>query len=189
MNSHKGILVGYGGTNQYRVWDFERNDVVVSRDVKVNEGAPTMQTGIQEEPKITVQKELKVTAQGEPDTSAQGEPRIIYDHITLQPEPEPEHATSDEPEQADPRVLLQNTGPEQRASGRPGKGTFKTKRYADIDWSQNQATANIAQTLNPDGEAEPATMQEALNHPTRGKQWEQAFQEEYNSLIKNGTWE
>src|SRR5947207_3082635 len=195
MNSHKGILVGYGGKNQYRVWDFERNDVVVSRDVKVNEGAPTMQTGIQEEPKITVQKELKVTAQGEPnttaqgepDTSAQGEPRIIYDHITLQPEPEPEHATSDEPEQADPRVLLQNTGPEQRASGRPGKGTFKTKRYADIDWSQNQATANIVHTLNPDGEAEPATMREALNHPTRGKQWEQAFWEEYNSLIKNGT--
>jgi len=35
MNSHKGILVGYSGTNQYRVWDFKRNDVVVSRDVKV----------------------------------------------------------------------------------------------------------------------------------------------------------
>src|SRR5204862_2866366 len=38
------------------------------------------------------------------------------------------------------------------------------------------------------GEHEPATKQEALSHPTRGKQWEQAFQEEYNSLIKNETW-
>jgi len=50
MNSHKGILVGYGGTNQYRVWDFTRNDVVVSRDVKFNEGVPATQiTSVEEE--------------------------------------------------------------------------------------------------------------------------------------------
>src|SRR5271154_7593286 len=35
LDSHtrKGILVGYAGTNQYRVWDPAKNDVIVSRDV------------------------------------------------------------------------------------------------------------------------------------------------------------
>src|SRR5213075_632005 len=33
------------------------------------------------------------------------------------------------------------------------------------------------------------TMQEALDHPTHGRQWEQAFKEEYDSLMKNQTWE
>ena len=32
-------------------------------------------------------------------------------------------------------------------------------------------------------------MQEALDHPTHGRQWEQAFKEEYDSLMKNQTWE
>ena len=43
-HSHKGILVGYGGTNQYKVWDLTRNDVVVSRDVVFIEGKPVNQT-------------------------------------------------------------------------------------------------------------------------------------------------
>ena len=51
--SHKGILVGYGGTNQYRVWDLTRKDVVVSRDVRFDEGVPGSQTAtINEGPKI-----------------------------------------------------------------------------------------------------------------------------------------
>src|SRR5579859_6878217 len=33
-HSHKGIMIGYGGgTNQYKVWDLTRDDIVVSRDV------------------------------------------------------------------------------------------------------------------------------------------------------------
>jgi hypothetical protein len=41
VNTHKGILVGYsGGTNQYKVWDLTRKDVVVSRDVVFIEGKP-----------------------------------------------------------------------------------------------------------------------------------------------------
>jgi len=34
-----------------------------------------------------------------------------------------------------------------------------------------------------------ATVQEAINHPTPGKQWEKAIQDEVNSLIKNHTWD
>src|SRR6266480_4131098 len=44
IHSHKGILVGYGGTNQYKIWDLTRNDVVVSRDVLFIEGKPVNQT-------------------------------------------------------------------------------------------------------------------------------------------------
>jgi hypothetical protein len=43
-HSHKGILVGYGGTNQFKVWDLTRNDVVVSRDIVFIEGKPVNQT-------------------------------------------------------------------------------------------------------------------------------------------------
>ena len=35
---------------------------------------------------------------------------------------------------------------------------------------------------------EPQTLQEAINHPTHGKQWEEAIQYEYKSLIDNQTW-
>jgi transposase InsO family protein len=182
MNAHKGILIGYGGTNQYRIWDPVRNEVVVSRDVKIIEEPPAAQATIEE----AVQEDPETTVQEEPEAMAQEEPEDEYDSITVmpladQPEPgRPNVRQSGEPEQVNPG--------QQRASGRSNKGTRKTPRYADIDWSQTQATAKIARTIT-DSEEEPANMQEALNHPTRGKQWEQAFQEEYNSLIKNETWE
>lgn len=66
VNTHKGILVGYGGgTNQYKVWDLTRKDVVVSRDVVFIEGKPVDQT---------------------PATYIE-EPRIMYDSITVLPGP------------------------------------------------------------------------------------------------------
>ena len=46
----------------------------------------------------------------------------------------------------------------------------------------------IAKVLDPDDETETTTFYEAVNHPTRGKQWEQAIKEEYESIIKNRTW-
>jgi hypothetical protein len=36
-NAHKGQLVEDGGTNQYRIWDPERKDIVISRDVEFDE--------------------------------------------------------------------------------------------------------------------------------------------------------
>ena len=63
-HSHKGILVGYGGTNQYKVWDLTRNDVVVSRDVVFIEGKPVNQT-----------------------PAVYEEPRTIHDSITVLPRP------------------------------------------------------------------------------------------------------
>src|ERR1700724_2376985 len=105
-HSHKRIMIGYGGTNQYKVWDLTRKDVVVSRDVVFIEGKPVEQT---------------------PATYIE-EPRIMYDSITVLPgppatqdpqrqlptPPQSEHPDSEpEPEPelqpVDPQYLLQET--------------------------------------------------------------------------------
>jgi hypothetical protein len=99
IHSHKGIMIGYGGgTNQYKVWDLVRKDIVVSRDVVFIEGKPIEQT----------------------PTAYIEEPRIIYDSITVLPgppeehhqllTPQPsEHPDPEEPEAVDPGILLQES--------------------------------------------------------------------------------
>jgi hypothetical protein len=77
--------------------------------------------------------------------------------------------------------------PQTRTSSRSNKGTHSTK-FADEEYSQNRHTARIAKTIDPDNELEPQTYNEAVSHPTRGKQWEKSIQEEYDSIIKNQTW-
>jgi hypothetical protein len=43
--AYEGQLVGYGGTNQYRIWDPERKGVV-SRDVEFDEGFGTQTSSV-----------------------------------------------------------------------------------------------------------------------------------------------
>jgi Reverse transcriptase (RNA-dependent DNA polymerase)/gag-polypeptide of LTR copia-type/Integrase core domain/GAG-pre-integrase domain/Domain of unknown function (DUF4219) len=205
-HSHKGILVGYGGTNQYKVWDLTRKDVVVSRDVVFIEGKPISQT-----PAILEEA-----------------PRIIHDSITVLPGPPPEieepqqmptppaseHPDSEDPEEepeelVDPQILMQESrttdklqgpaiGPAtggttstQRASARSNKGILTSTKFADenFDKAPRVRMAKLARNIDPNDEDEPRTVQEAINHPTRGKQWEKAIRDEYNSLIKNHTWD
>jgi hypothetical protein len=40
IHSYKGIMIGYGGINQYKIWDLIRKDIVVSRDMVFIEGKP-----------------------------------------------------------------------------------------------------------------------------------------------------
>src|SRR5579859_7754572 len=47
----------------------------------------------------------------------------------------------------------------------------------------------IAQVMTLDNEEEPITYQQAINHPYDGKEWDITAQEEYDSLMKNETWE
>src|SRR5271154_200730 len=137
IHSHKGIMIGYGGTNQYKVWDLTRKDVVVSRDVVFIEGKPVDQT-----PAVYIE-----------------EPRIMYDSITVLPGPpetkEPkqqlptppatENADSDSeepgPDMVDPQILLQESTANEsqesisgsvsgsaRTSARSNKGTITSKK-------------------------------------------------------------
>ena len=194
-HSHKGIMVGYGGgTNQYKVWDLIRDDIVVSRDVVFIEGKPVDQT-----------------------LAVYEEPKIIHDSITVLPEPPElrqksptppisEHLNSDSEEEAiDPRILLQEPPANEqelalggaasvstpKVSTRLNKGTFTSTKFEDekFDKEPRIRVAKITWSGNPDDEDEPRTVQEAINHPTCGKQWEKAIRDEVNSLIKNHTWD
>src|SRR5579859_1164046 len=49
--------------------------------------------------------------------------------------------------------------------------------------------AMIARVMTLDNEEEPIMYQQAINHPYHRKEWEIAAQEEYDSLMKNETWE
>ena len=60
-HSPKGIMIGYSDTNQYKVWDLIRNDVIVSGDVVFIEGKPVNQT-----PAVYIE-----------------EPKVIHDLITV----------------------------------------------------------------------------------------------------------
>src|SRR5277367_4181489 len=166
-HSHKGIMIGYGGTNQYRIWDLTRNDAVVSRDVVFIEGKAIEQTppAYIEEPKV-IHDSIEVL-QGPPEVE---EP---------QQEPTPplsEHPETQEPELVGPQILLQglsetqegriggapssggvsggvNSGvtsrvmsgtSTQKASGRTGKGTFTTKKFAEEDFSRKSGQIRMA---------------------------------------------
>ena len=78
-----------------------------------------------------------------------------------------------------------------RTSARAGKGTFTTKKFTEEDFSKPEKirVAKMARNIDPNDEDEPVTVREAVSHPTRGKQWEKAIQDEVNSLIKNHTWD
>src|SRR5271169_1751073 len=210
-HSHKGIMISYdGSTNQYKVWDLTRKDIVVSRDVVFIEGKPIDQT-----PTVYIE-----------------DPKVVQDSITvlleppaksgqMLPTPPPsEHPEPEEPEPVDPRILLQESASggvmggvttgvmtgvmtgatseptkntsTQRASARSTKGIITSKRFTDEDFDRKSGQthiAKIARNIDPNDEDEPATVQEAINHPMRGKQWEKAIRDEYESLIKNHTWD
>ena len=207
-HSHKGIMIGYGGTNQYKIWDLTRKDIVISRDVVFVEG-----------------KSIEITP-----AAFIEEPKVIYDSITVMPGPAPETETEglptppptersestpggQETEFVDPQILLQEAAsgtrdgriggassggenpsgaePTHRTSARTGKGTFTTRKFAEESFSKPEKIrmAKIARNIDPNDEDEPVTVREAVSHPTRGKQWEKAIRDEYESLIKNHTWD
>ena len=192
VHSHKGIMIGYGGTNQYRIWDLTRKDIVISRDVVFIEGK-----SIEGTPEVHVEetetRHDPVTTSPDPDT-IRVLPRPPRPQRFLTPAPT-ESDLEDEP--VDPQILLQGSVEQhtetemQRASGRPNKGKFTSTKYADEDFDKGKKAhvAKMARNIDPNDEEEPATIQEAINHPTRGKQWEKAVRDEVSSLIKNHTWD
>jgi hypothetical protein len=59
------------------------------------------------------------------------------------------------------------------------------QRSKDLGTLRRPHVANFAKTVDD----EPDSYEAAITHPTHGKQWEPALQEEYDSIIKSGTWE
>jgi hypothetical protein len=182
-HSHKGIMTGYGGgTNQYKVWDLIRKDVVVTRDVVFIEGKPVDQTPAAyiEEPRI-MHDSIRVLPG--PPAGTQGPQQHLF---TSPPSEHPDLKELDS-ETVDPGILLQElttiepqepaTGgtvggstseSTQRSSARSNKGIITSKKFADesFDKAPRVRMAKIARNIDPNDEDEPATVQEAINHPT-----------------------
>ena len=78
-----------------------------------------------------------------------------------------------------------------RRSDRPGKGERTTTSFADENYYQKRPKkAMMAKVLvDPDNEIEPQSYAEAINHSTNSEKWKKAIAEEYESLIKNHTWD
>jgi Reverse transcriptase (RNA-dependent DNA polymerase)/Integrase core domain/GAG-pre-integrase domain len=181
FHSQKGILVGYGGTHQYRVYIPEKEDVVISRDVVIDE--------------MNLQGDMAIVIHDEPRPE-----QIIHDEIIVQPLPRrqsiqsvQERSTSmepeiqDEPDDDNSNEELPTTEKEvPRKSTRSNKGQFTQERFGDIEWATGKSSARVARTDKSTGE--PQTFDEAIDHPEYSRQWEEAILDEYNSLVKNSTW-
>ena len=185
-NTRKCQLVGYGGTNQWRMWDKTRQDVIVSRDVVFDE-----------EP---VSEVAEIVNESD-DEEKPKEPKI-YKEIVVMPKPKSteqrpqvteEIDTESEPEESDNESTVSTASALHlvTASGQRSKmdRTLKGKRlptFAQEDFDK-RATAKFSRIYQSD-EAEPTTLKEAMRHPKHSKKWENSTQEEFDSLIKNKTW-
>ena len=182
-NTRKCRLVGYNGTNQWRAWDEGKQDVIVSRDIIFDEDP--VPESVETEPEI--QKEIAM--QPEPKTT---EPKTAppMEEIDSESE-ESDHESEDDDEERDstPASTIRVASPP-RTSKRTSQGkTAQRFDEEEFDKPKGKSIAKLARILQSvDDNEEPKTFMEAINHPTRSKEWKNAFTEEYNSLIKNKTW-
>ena len=193
LDSHtmEGQLIGYGGTNQWKVWipdQGEHGKVVTSRDVVFDEGKSEKLAAEIPAAEPVIFDEIHVLP-GPPDQYPT--PPTTVRSTTPPPGPSPPPSPSESSDEDDEVGDLTPPAkpapkkrpappPPSRVSSREGKGQH-TPRYGE-------ETSAFLANANADDEPEPATYQEAINHPTRAKGWEKAFMEEYNALMKNNTW-
>src|SRR5436305_2644398 len=162
FNSHESRLVGYGGTNQYRIWDPIRKNVIVSRDVQFEKrefmkpaSSDTISTKIlQQVDESTVPIDSDTSDSDDQGNAPINKEPIIYDEIVVQPAPVRTQAlTRIQQPSEDSNLII--TGPRQ-GRGQPAQ------RYDQIDWNQSsQRFAKLAQI----NEIEPRSITEATNHP------------------------
>ena len=181
-NTRKCRLVGYGGSNQWRMWDKEREDVIMSRDVIFDEDVvETME--INEE-------------------SGKKEEQVIHEEIVVQPlptlerrrampreetiEPESEESEFEESEQDEDAASVAGASMP-RTSDRSTKGK-EPQRFANevFDKPKGRSVAKLSKTLN--NSEVPTTFREAMEHPTHSKEWVNSANIEYNTIKRNDTW-
>src|SRR5579859_3563479 len=180
LDSHteKGQLVGYRGMNQWKVWIPEREEVVVSRDVVFDEmkGKELMQPQILDLIEVLPGPPSAPTTTISPSSFMLTPPATLHSPTPSPARTPPDPSLANSDEESELSADEQPSGP--RESSRPTKGQ-PPKRYS----------AMITRVMTLDNKEEPITYQQAINHPYHGKEWEIAAQEEYDSLMKNETWE
>jgi len=189
-----GFMVGYGGNHQYRIWDPRDNKVIVTRDVQfvgearkdpaVSEsGEKVVLDGIVvlPEPKGAPtekldQKEVEKDSESEIESDEEAE-KFLEEEDKEDPsmEPGPFDSTTSalQPFPVEPRIRKPPKRFDEEEYNKQGKRVPQA-HLSMIMWSEF---------------IEPQTYDEAVNHPTYGKEWELAIKEEYDSMIKNGAWE
>jgi len=182
----KGQLIGYGGTNQWKVWIPEKNEVVTSAHVIFDEEkGEQLMTEIPAEhaTEPIIHDEIRVL----PDPDQYPTPPTTIRSRTASPEPEKSPSVSEDKEDEESqqpekpaRKQKPPPPPPSRVSERSGKGQH-APRFGET-------VAKLAQSSNPDDEEEPTTYREATTHPTCAKQWEKAIMDEYHSIMRNNTW-
>jgi Reverse transcriptase (RNA-dependent DNA polymerase) len=162
------MLLAYGGRNQYRVWNPIRKDVIVSRDVLFDEHVPSQVAIINIGPGYD---DVLATSDELEDKGSKDE-------------------TEDERESEPEAMIPSSSGAEDqpaiRRSSRITKGQDKRIPFHQEVWDSPRLSARIARVHYI--ELEPATYEDAVTYPQFQKQWEQAILDEYDALIKNGTW-
>lgn len=176
LDSHagEGIMVGYGGSNQYRIWNPVDNKVTVTAYADfINEG------------------NLKKSA------AAGVEPeRIIYDTIEVLPESpatpvEADNNEEDPSEDEDPaededklqtvstdvhKPSLEPPATTEQSHRYPARRRASPNRYESEEWTGH--SAHMSTTLWTES-MNPRSYHEAVNHPLYEKEWELAIREEY----------
>ena len=89
FNTRECRLVGYGGTNQWRAWDEEKEDVVVSRDV------------IFDEQPIFTESEV---AEIEVEPPTENKPKV-YNKIVVQPPPRRQRSPAPQESELEPEEM------------------------------------------------------------------------------------
>jgi hypothetical protein len=171
--SEKGWFIGYeADAKAYGILQERNNRVIVSRDVIVDERAKG------NEPRSELEVS-PVEALGE-KPGLNGEPA----RATQNPRKESPNGKKDEKKDGE---VEEDTGETEEIGGTGESGDGVEKRYptrerrAPGEWYQ----ANMA----ADGkETEPQTYEEALAGPD-AELWRRAMDEEFASLLENGTWE
>jgi hypothetical protein len=197
--SMEGILVGYCDTSKaYRIWDPVTRKVKISRDIRINEGAipETTQSAPELEDQVTFLRFMLPTSHiqnrelvheipqvEEPDNPPVEEPNnppvevpninvTVCDAVQNDQQPEAVEIEN-EPAAAKPRSttkkMLEPTRHSRRIENQKrGVSLMSLEQYSDV----------------PD---EPTNYNDALSSQ-EGILWKKAVDEEYSSLIENGTW-
>ena len=191
----EGIMVGYGGSNQYRIWSPIDNKVTVTAYADfINEFTRSKATAMEPtkvtydmievlpEPPATPVEHNEVVMEDDPEdldleiSRDNEEPQTDAREISLEPDSEGTGSTHSRMEGIQPEIEVR-LPPRRRAP---------PARYEPEEWTRY--AAHMSTTMWSES-MEPQNYQEAINHPLYKKEWELAIKEEYESLMSNGAWE
>ena len=192
----KCYFLGYEGTNQYRLWNGRKAQLVRRRDVVWGPGGAVR--GDSNDPEEASHDSI---SQGETMVSIPIPPIDLNPHVEYSPEQSPdptEQISMNEDSDGIDRVPIGQISPEETHPHQSGAGDpnvrqerlrhstrNQRKDYHELHHKGFAKVAHAAALL--DGFDEPFTYKEAINGLEK-EQWLQAMQSEWDSLKNNKTW-